>query len=127
MIDIYSIKHFEPKHMRMSSESRASQFAPFSALNGFYDRIRDKEKVRINKKILSSDNTSMLDIKIKKLCKGTSCYITYFKDDEYIKQKCLIKSIDNINKRLILDNRSYILFKDIVDIAIVNSENNDVV
>lgn len=124
MIDIYSIKHFEPRHARMSNEARAAQFAPFSALNGFYERIREKEKIKKTKKILSSDITNMLNDKIMRLCKGSIIYITYYKNDEYIKEKCIIKKVDSINKMLVLENRTCIYFKNIIDIKIVNKENN---
>ena len=32
--DILNLPHYEPKHRRMSLESRAAQFAPFAALTG---------------------------------------------------------------------------------------------
>lgn len=118
MIDLYSIKHFEPKHTRMSMEARAAQFAPFSALTGFYEQVREKEKIKSSKKILSSDNIDNLNEKGTFLKKGSIVDITYYKYDNYINEKVIIKSIDNINKRLILINRNYIYFKDIIDINI---------
>ncbi len=124
MIDIYNIKHFEPKHTRMSIEARAAQFAPFSALNGFYEKIREKERIITGKKILSCDTMNMLNDNIIRLCKGSIVYLTYYKNGEYIKEKCVIKKVDNINKMLILENRTCILFKNIIDIVIVNNENN---
>ena len=118
MIDLYSIKHFEPKHTRMSMDKRAAQFAPFAALTGFYDQIADKEKIKANKKILSSDNMNDLNEKGNYLTSGSIVNITYYKYDNYISEKVIIKKIDNINKRLVLNNRNYIYFKDIIDINI---------
>ena len=118
MIDIDSIEHFEPKHPRMSMEARAAQFAPFSALTGFYDRIADKEKITASRKLLSSDNIDSLNRKSNYIRSGSIVNITYYKYDNYIEDKVLIKKIDNINKRLVLKDRSYIYFKDIIDINI---------
>jgi hypothetical protein len=40
--DIINLPHYEPKHHpRMSMWSRAAQFAPFAALTGYDDAIRD--------------------------------------------------------------------------------------
>ena len=40
--DIINLPHYEPKHHpRMSMWSRAAQFAPFAALTGYEDAIKD--------------------------------------------------------------------------------------
>lgn len=122
MIDIYSIKHFEPKHARMSKENRAAQFAPFAALTGFYEKIADEEKIKAKKKLLSSDNIDNLNSKSNYIKNGSSVYITYYKYDNYISDKVTIKKIDNVNKRFILNDRSYIYFKDIIDINICKEQ-----
>lgn len=39
--DIISLPHFEPKHhKRMSMQARAAQFAPFAALTGYDEAIK---------------------------------------------------------------------------------------
>ena len=45
--DIIKLEHYEPKnHPRMSMKARAAQFAPFAALTGFGDAV--KETARLN-------------------------------------------------------------------------------
>ncbi len=40
--DIINLPHYEPKHHpRMPMWSRAAQFAPFAALTGYEDAIKD--------------------------------------------------------------------------------------
>ena len=40
--DIINLPHYEPKnHPRMSMWKRAAQFAPFAALTGYDDAIKD--------------------------------------------------------------------------------------
>ena len=43
--DIIHLPHYEPKHHpRMSMAARAAQFAPFAALTGYDDAIRQTAK-----------------------------------------------------------------------------------
>ena len=47
--DIINLPHYEPKHHpRMSMWNRAAQFAPFAALTGFEDTIRDTARENEN-------------------------------------------------------------------------------
>ena len=41
--DIINLPHYELKyHKRMSMESRSGQFAPFAALTGYDDQVKEK-------------------------------------------------------------------------------------
>ena len=43
--DIINLPHYEPKHHpRMTMWSRAAQFAPFAALTGYEDAIKQSAK-----------------------------------------------------------------------------------
>ncbi len=43
--DIINLPHYEPKyHPRMSMWNRAAQFAPFAALTGYDDAIKEAAK-----------------------------------------------------------------------------------
>ena len=43
--DIMNLPHHEPKHHpRMSMQSRAAQFAPFAALTGYNEAIKEESK-----------------------------------------------------------------------------------
>lgn len=40
--DIINLMHWEPKmHRRMSEQERAAQFAPFAALTGYDDMVKE--------------------------------------------------------------------------------------
>jgi len=117
--DIINIKHFDPKmHPRMSMENRAAQFAPFAALNGFYDAIEYKGRIIYNKKILSSDDKNILDNKINIIRNNIDreVIITYFNKDKYISKRGYIKKIDNIYRCIIFRDRTTIHINDIIDI-----------
>ena len=53
--DIINLPHYEPKnHPRMSSYNRATQFAPFSALTGYEEQV--KETARLTEKKIEIDD-----------------------------------------------------------------------
>ena len=54
--DIINLRHYEPKkHKRMSREARSAQFAPFAALTGYNDAI--KETARLTTQRIELDET----------------------------------------------------------------------
>ena len=62
--DIINLPHPESKkHSRMSIEARAAQFAPFSALTGYDDEI--KETARLTQKKIELNNDQKLNISNK--------------------------------------------------------------
>ena len=53
--DIITLPHYESKkHPRMSLEARSAQFAPFSALTGYEDAV--KETARLTDKKIEIDD-----------------------------------------------------------------------
>lgn len=53
--DIINLPHYEPKHHpRMSKYNRAAQFAPFAALTGYEEQVR--ETARLTDKKLEIDD-----------------------------------------------------------------------
>lgn len=122
--DIINYKYTGSKtRCKMKIENRASIFAPFAALTGFYEKIKEKELIVINKKVLSNDEIIKLDNKLKKINKGDLVQITYFKEKinnkgNYIKINSYVKKIDVIYKKILFSNEIYINFEDIIDIQI---------
>ena len=48
--NIIELPHFEPKyHQRMSIYNRSAQFAPFAALTGYEDAVKEKGRLTDNK------------------------------------------------------------------------------
>ena len=94
--DIINLPHFEPKyHPRMDAYSRAAQFAPFKALIGYEDDIKETsrltdKKIEINedKKKQMNENLFFLKENIKeskyslKDLRKINVYEYNFKDDK---------------------------------------------
>ena len=54
----------------MAVERRAKQFAPFAALKGFEDAVREKEIIYEPRRILSEERKNELDMKLRMLKRG---------------------------------------------------------
>ena len=119
--DIINIEHFDPKmHPRMSMENRAAQFAPFAALTGFYDEVKEEEKVKYKKKILSSDDRNIIENKLNLIDDNLDkeIAIKYYLNKELKIKKGYIKRIDKTMKTIIYKDRTTIQINSIVDIKI---------
>ena len=53
--------HVSVRHPQMSRQDRAAQFAPFAALTGHKDAIRETERLTERKRRLSEDCRQILD------------------------------------------------------------------
>ncbi len=94
---------------------RAGQFMPFSALKGFYDLIREKERVIVPKHEIAEDKAQELDVKLKSLEKGSMIKVLYYSDGEYISAEGIVTKIDSDLAKLVVV-KTEIDFADIWDI-----------
>ena len=113
-------------HERMSLISRAAQFAPYAALNGYGEIIEETAR-RVDKKYeLTEDEKSILDSKLQIILQEISntpeITITYFIKDKYKNggvyetiSSNLIK-IDKYKNNLILKDKTIINIDNILDI-----------
>ena len=81
-----------------NNDKRAEQFLPFDALKGFKEEIKKREKVLVDKIILSEEDEKELNYYLTQLHKGMEVQIVYFKSNQYIEVKGLVSFIDEINK-----------------------------
>lgn len=126
--DIINIEHFEPKHPRMSRYNRAAQFAPFAALTGYDDEIKETARRTDKKRGIDEQTARILNEQIHYLKEHIKEHlfvqITYFiKDDKkaggkYITDAGYIKMIDYVNKYIKLSNNKVIKLNDIINIVI---------
>ena len=121
---IIKIEKYEPshKHPRMSMDKRSSIFAPFSALTGYSDEVKETERITDRKIELDNDLQEILNKRIINLKKGQKVSIEYFVRDnrkaggKYINKYGIIKNIDCIKKQIIFIDKTVILIDDIVNI-----------
>ena len=94
------------------------KWAPYKSLieqDVYLNKMR-KEKEKISKPIISNEEAENIN-EILSNYHGEELEISYFRNDEILKENIVIKTIDPINKKLILLNRRVIYFKEIISLS----------
>jgi len=125
--DIINLPHHVSKeHPRLSSEQRAAQFAPFAALTGYGDQVKETARITEDRIDIDDEEKQKIDLKLqeiklnlKQLPKAT---ITYFIPDlkksggEYVTIIGNVKKIDEYSHKLILEDKTEIPISEIIEI-----------
>lgn len=125
--DIINFPHFEPKyHPRIDAYSRAAQFAPFKALIGYEDDIKETSRLTDKKIEISEDKKKQMNENLFFLKENIKekwiVTLTYFVPDSkkeggiYQEYEGIIKAINETNHTLIFTSGKKIQFDDIYQI-----------
>ena len=114
------------KHPRMSRLQRAAQFAPFAALTGHDEKIKETARLTESKIDLDDEQLILLDNKLNIINNfkdlETPVKIVYFVQDlrkkggKYLEKIGLIKKIDQIERIIIFKDQVKINIDDIIEI-----------
>ena len=127
--DIINMPHHVSKTRKpMSLQNRSAQFAPFSALTTYDEKVREvaretSKKIELDDgiKLMLNDELSFIKNNIKLRPKVT---ITYFVKDEKKSGGCYktitsnVKIVDEVYKRIILIDNTIISFDNVIDIKL---------
>ena len=113
--DIINLPHHQSKnHPHMLMHDRAAQFAPFAALTGYDDAIKEARRLTDSKPELDENQLEELDQKLADLMtcieEHPEVTITYFEPDDkkeggaYVTCVGKIKKIDGYKRRLIFED-----------------------
>lgn len=106
-------------------QDRAAQFAPFAALTGHKDAIRETERLTERKRRLSEDCRQILDLYLREVCQSQEpreVDFEYFVPDQkkeggsYQKKSGCIRRIDTYLNEIVLQSGDRIPLDEIVDI-----------
>ena len=132
--DIINLKRPPSKHPKLSIESRAAQFAPFAALTGYNNAIKEKARLTEKKINLTEEKKQIINNKIiyleNHIKEKTEVKITYFIKDElkeggkYIKENGIIKKIDHTKQTIKYENNKIIPIKNIIEIESILFDKN---
>ena len=103
--------------MAIKKADRARQFMPFAALTGYYEVIKQREKIIEPRKELSEDEAEILSSKLSKIQKGMLVTLTYYKEDCYEILTGLVSNIDSIYRTITIV-KTKIAIDDVCDIRI---------
>lgn len=97
---------------------RAKIFAPFDALKGFKEALKEKEKIVVEKRIISQEEKEKIGNILKEIKKNDMVEIIYFNNGEYIKVKGIVSKIDLVYLKITIVTTK-IDFNDIYKINLV--------
>ena len=125
--DIINLSRPISKKTRMTLEQRSAQFAPFAALTGYDEKIKETSRLTNERIDIDDELKSALDIKLKfiieKLSVKPKITIDYFVPDlkksggSYKTVTGNVKKIDEYKKTIILENEIEIPISEIIDIT----------
>lgn len=129
--DILELPHPVSKtHPQMPRGDRAAQFAPFAALTGYEEAVREAARLTEEKMILDEDSKEQLDWKLRclqeKVKEKPTITVTYFLEDEkkkggkYVTVTGVLKKMDSYTHQFVLENGEEIPMEDIVSLEFEN-------
>ena len=126
--DIINLPHYvSKKHPQMSIEARSAQFAPFSALTGYDEAI--KETARLTDKRIEIDDglkiilNNKLQYVLEKINLKPEIIFTYFVYDDkkiggkYVEKIGVVKKIDMVEQYVMLIDKTKIPILEIINIT----------
>lgn len=127
--DMLELPHPVSKmHPQMPRRDRAAQFAPFAALTGYEEAVREAARITEEKMILDEDSKVQLDWKLRclqeKVKEQPIITVMYFVKDErkkggkYVTVTGVLKRIDSYTHQFILENGEEIPVEDVVSLEI---------
>lgn len=118
--------HVSKKHPKLSMEQRAAQFAPFAALTGYGDAVKETARLTEKRIELNNEEKEIINSKLQeiqnKIQNNPKATITYFIPDlkksggEYVTVVGNVKKIDKDKQCLILNEKREIPIKEIIEI-----------
>lgn len=119
--------HVSKKHPQMSLYARSAQFAPFAALTGYEDAVKETARETYNRIEIEDELKSILDSKLQiileQLKNKPEISVTYFIVDskkdggEYKTVTGIVKKVDLYNQFVYLADNTEIPINEIIDIS----------
>lgn len=120
--------HVSKKHPQMGIVARSAQFAPFAALTGYEDEVKETARLTSARKDIDEEQKQVLDRKLQlikqKIHTKPQVTITYFMPDlkkdggEYVTVTGNIRKIDEFNQLIIMQDETKIEVDSISDITV---------
>lgn len=125
--DIINLPHrVSKKHPHMSLQARAAQFAPFAALTGYDEQVKETARLTNERKELADGLKMILDEKIQTIKRNIyerpEVTITYFVPDarkqggKYVETTGKVVKIDEFTHHIIFENKTEIPINEIIEI-----------
>ena len=103
----------------MRREDRAKQFMPFSALKGYEEALREKERFTEPRIVLGEDSAEMLDRKLRRVNEGDGVRVRHYWKHRYVEVEGRIMKMLVQQRKIQLNGGIEIRFDDIADIELL--------
>lgn len=100
---------------RRPRSDRAQQFMPFAALKGYYDLIRERERVAEPRRELTEEEALELSRKLSGVERRAMATVVHYDGEAYVTTRGLVSDIDEAARTLTIV-RTRIAFDDIWNI-----------
>ena len=123
--DIINLKHsISSRRKKMTIKERAGQFAPFSALSGYGEKLKEVSMILDNKRELCEEEKERINSILRNAIKK-EIIVYYFvsKNDKnglYKTYKGIVKNIDLINNNILFYSGFSLKMENILDIEIID-------
>ena len=117
--------HVSKTRPQMPMSDRAAQFAPFAALTGYDDAVKETGRLTDDKIELEESSLNELNVKIQLLRENLAdapvITFTYFKPDErkaggaYLTTTGTVKNLDDYERQIVLHDGTKLPMDDILD------------
>lgn len=74
--------------------SRAKQFLPFASLKGYYDEIRERNRVIQVRRDRTEEENNLLSFQMNQIKKGMMIKVTHYDKDAYVTTEGIVTHID---------------------------------
>lgn len=91
---------------------RAAQFMPFAALTGYYDLVRERERVTEPRREPSEEEAARISAELAAVRKGRLVRVTHYEHDAYVTTEGIVTGMDPVARKLTVVRRR-IRFDDI--------------
>lgn len=91
---------------------RAAQFMPFAALTGYYDLVRERERVSEPRREPSGEEAARISAELSAVRKGQLVRVTHYERDAYITTEGIVTCVDPVSRELTVV-RHHIAFDDV--------------
>lgn len=118
--------HVSKTRSQMPMSDRAAQFAPFAALTGYDDAVKETGRLTDNKIELEENSLNELNAKIQLLRENLAdtpeITFTYFKPDErkaggaYLTITGTVKKLDDYERQIVLHDGTKLPMDDVLEI-----------
>lgn len=91
---------------------RAAQFSPFAALTGYYDLVRERERVTESRREPSEEEAARISGELAAVCKGQIVRVIHYERGAYVTTEGIVTCVDPVSRELTVV-RHHIAFDDV--------------